>query len=61
MWRSAPCGWAILSPAGDAHTVLHKPDFYTETVNGVQLVDWVWALLAGDTMADVHCTECTTA
>lgn len=52
--------WSYTSP-GDAHTVLHKPDFYTETVNGVQLVDWVWALLAGDTMADVHCTECTTA
>ena len=52
--------WSFISP-GDAHTLLHKPEFYTETVNGVSFVDWVWALLAGDDMSDVHCTECTTA
>ncbi len=52
--------WSYISP-GDSHTLLHKPEFYTETVNGVMFVDWVWALLAGDEMADVHCTECTTA
>ena len=52
--------WSFISP-GDSHTLLHKPEFYTETVNGVMFVDWVWALLGGDEMADVHCTECTTA
>ncbi len=52
--------WSYISP-GDTHTILHRPEFYTQTVNGVALVDWVWALLAGDEMDDVHCSECTTA
>jgi hypothetical protein len=27
-------------------------------VNGVRLVDWVEALLAGEPLDDVHCDEC---
>ncbi|MGB8858358.1 MAG: pectin acetylesterase-family hydrolase [Ilumatobacteraceae bacterium] len=46
---------------GDSHTVLHKADFYTETVNGTLFVDWVTALISGETVADVHCTVCTTS
>jgi hypothetical protein len=45
---------------GSEHTVLHKPDFYTETVNGTLLVDWVTSLVAGDPVEDVHCTDCAT-
>ena len=41
--------------------MLHKDDFYTETVNGEPFVDWVVALLSGEPISDVHCTECTTA
>ncbi|MDO8363508.1 MAG: pectin acetylesterase-family hydrolase [Actinomycetota bacterium] len=44
---------------GDSHTVLHAPEFYTEVVNGVSLLDWVTALVAGVPVDDVHCTECT--
>lgn len=50
--------WSYISP-GDDHTVLHRDAFYTQTVEGVRLVDWVTALVAGDTVADVHCTVCT--
>lgn len=52
--------WSYISP-GDNHTVLGKPEFYSETLDGMRLVAWVQALIDGDTVADWHCTECTTA
>ena len=45
--------------AGDNHTVLSKPDFYTETTNGVKFVDWVTQLINTGSVDDVHCTKCT--
>ncbi len=50
--------FSYISP-GDSHTVLGKPAFYTETVEGTSLRDWVAALVAGTPVTDVHCTECT--
>ena len=44
---------------GMSHTVLSKPDFYTETVEGVPLVDWVSDLVRRQPDLDVHCTDCT--
>ncbi len=44
---------------GDSHTVLSKPDFYTETVQGVSLVDWVSNLVSRQPDPDVHCTDCS--
>ena len=44
---------------GESHTVLGKPDFYTETVEGVPLVDWVSDLIRRQPDLDVHCTDCT--
>lgn len=49
--------FSYISP-GDSHTVLGKPGFYTETLNGISLRDWVAALVAGTPVEDVHCTEC---
>jgi hypothetical protein len=51
---------------GNTHTVLGRPAFYTETVNGVKFVDWVTALVNGTTLdgkplADDHCVDCTVA
>ncbi|MCY7301031.1 MAG: pectinacetylesterase family protein [Ilumatobacteraceae bacterium] len=51
--------WSFISP-GDSHTVLGRPGFYTEEVEGTSLLEWVTALVTGDTVADVHCTVCTT-
>lgn len=51
---------SYISP-GDDHTVLGKPGFYTETQNGTSLLDWVTALVAHETVADVHCTDCKVA
>jgi Pectinacetylesterase len=44
---------------GDEHTVLGDGSFYTEQVNGDTLVDWVTTLIAGQPVADVHCTQCS--
>jgi hypothetical protein len=43
---------------GDEHTVLGDGPFYTETVNGEKLVDWVTKLIDGKPVADVHCQKC---
>ena len=50
--------WSYISP-GNSHTVLSKPDFYTETVNGTAFVQWVTDLVASKPLADVHCAKCT--
>ena len=49
---------SYISP-GNSHTVLSRPEFYTETVEGVPLVDWVTALVRRQPDLDVHCTDCT--
>lgn len=43
---------------GAHHVALNDDRFYTETVNGHALVDWVARLLAGEPVPDVHCTQC---
>jgi hypothetical protein len=43
---------------GDEHTVLSDRPFYTETVNGKRLVDWVTRLIEGQPVDDVHCQKC---
>jgi hypothetical protein len=48
---------SYISP-GDSHTVLSRPEFYTETVEGVLLVDWVSDLIRREPDLDVHCTDC---
>jgi len=50
--------FSYISP-GDSHTVLSRPEFYTETQNGTSLLDWVTALVNGQPITDVHCTVCT--
>jgi hypothetical protein len=43
---------------GDGHGILEWPRFYTETVNGEKLVDWVTRLIEGKPVDDVHCRRC---
>lgn len=38
---------------GDGHTVLQRPAFYTLSVDGVAMRDWVAALLEGGTVHDI--------
>jgi hypothetical protein len=45
------------APGGE-HVALNDDRFYTETVNGHALVDWVARLIAGEPVDDVHCTKC---
>lgn len=47
--------FSYISPS-DNHTVIGSPGFYTETQNGVSLLDWVTALVNGDPVQDNHCT-----
>ena len=51
--------------SGARHTVLSKPGFYTDTLNGVRYLDWITAILNreeldGSDPADVHCVDCVT-
>ena len=48
---------SYIAPGGD-HTVLTDGGFYTETVNGEDLVGWVTGLIEGEPVADVHCRQC---
>jgi hypothetical protein len=46
---------------GDDHLVFDNDSFYTETLNGEALIDWVTRLVEGQPVDDVHCTDCSTA
>jgi hypothetical protein len=46
---------------GSGHRILELDSFYEMEVNGVTLVDWVDALIAGEPLDDVHCEQCETA
>ncbi len=50
--------WSYTAP-GASHTVLSGDGFYSESVEGVLLVDWVTALINGEPIDDVRCTVCT--
>ena len=43
---------------GDGHRILELDEFYELEVNGITLVDWIAALVAGEPLDDVHCVEC---
>jgi hypothetical protein len=43
---------------GDGHGIFEYERFYELEVNGIRLVDWVGALIAGEPLDDVHCTDC---
>jgi hypothetical protein len=43
---------------GDDHGITDTERFYDVEVNGVTLVEWVDALLAGQPLVDVHCVDC---
>lgn len=45
---------------GQGHGILEYETFYDMEVNGVRLVEWVEALIAGEPLDDVHCDECVT-
>jgi hypothetical protein len=46
--------------SGAEHGILDFGKFYEVQVDGVKLVDWAAALLAGAPLDDVHCAECAT-
>jgi hypothetical protein len=46
---------------GDDHGIFEYDKYYELEVNGVRLVDWVDALIAGEPLDDVHCDQCEPA
>jgi hypothetical protein len=46
---------------GEEHGIFDFEAFYDLEVEGVRLVDWIDALLAGTPLDDVHCVQCETA
>ena len=47
--------------AGEEHGIFEYETFYELEVNGIRLVDWIEALLAGEPLDDVHCDQCETS
>ena len=45
--------------AGDDHTILLRDSLYTLEVEGVPLLDWLTAFLAGEEVDDVSCVDCS--
>jgi hypothetical protein len=43
---------------GTTHTIVGGDEFYDMEVEGVRLVDWFTAVLAGEAPPDVHCVDC---
>jgi hypothetical protein len=58
MIESAGVNLASYTAPGEDHIALTGSHFYTLEVNGQPLVDWVDALIAGEPVDDVHCTDC---
>ena len=48
---------SFVAPGGE-HCITPTPRFYGETVNGVRFRDWFAALVSGEHVADVMCTDC---
>jgi Pectinacetylesterase len=55
--RTAPNFRTYIAP-GTAHCALPFGRFYTETVSGVRLRDWVAQLAEGHPVGSVHCDNC---
>lgn len=48
-----------IAPGSD-HTILQRPQLYTEVMNGVRFIEWLTMFLTGETVDDVVCTDCRT-
>ncbi|MBC8172187.1 MAG: hypothetical protein H7X77_10960, partial [Anaerolineae bacterium] len=46
---------------GKSHTILASPEFYTYGVDGMTVRDWFTALLAGEKVENLRCTDCVEA
>jgi len=46
-----------IAPGSD-HTILQKPNLYTQTLGETRFIDWLRAFLAGESPQDVICTNC---
>ncbi|MFM8856956.1 MAG: pectin acetylesterase-family hydrolase [Actinomycetota bacterium] len=46
-----------IAPGSD-HTILQKPNLYTQTLDETRFIDWLRAFLTGESPQDVICTSC---
>jgi len=53
-------GFRSYTAWGAGHCLTDVPAFYTMQVDGVRFRDWVAALVSGEDVASVACTDCTT-
>ncbi len=56
--ESAGVDIASYTAPGTDHTILWRDAFYDLEVQGVRLVDWVAGLIAGESPADIRCSDC---
>lgn len=48
-------GFASFTAGGDEHTILRAPYLYSYSANGTSFVDWLSALVSGDSLDTVDC------
>jgi hypothetical protein len=46
---------------GTMHTILRRPEVYSYEVNGVRFVDWIAGLARNEPVANVMCSDCSSA
>lgn len=59
--RESVPGFRSFIAGGELHTILLRPEFYTQHVEGLRVRDWIAALAAHRDVEDVRCTDCGTA
>jgi len=45
--------------AGELHTILRRPEFYTYAVGQRSVRDWLADIVAGESVSSVSCTQCS--
>ena len=56
--RSAVPNFRSYIGGGDVHTILQRPEFYSQHVDGVRIRDWVANLANREPIEDVQCRVC---
>jgi hypothetical protein len=59
--RASIDNFRAFTAGGELHMILHRPEFYTYAAEGFRVRDWVAALVHGEDVPDVRCTDCSEA
>lgn len=57
--RNAVPNFRAFTAGGTEHTILARPEFYAYEADGVRFRDWIAALVSGEPVDDVMCSDCS--